>query len=230
MSDDMTYQEITRIKSNIQSFVEKINELSQEFDFDFQQSDKSFFSFIAKHIVFFKYLSEGDSSNFSYKVLISDFYYIILAIVKGEVRYMYVNERSIIENYLRSIIDISVQDNHVTDRVFQELRLKKFHYNFTDKEYSLIRSEYCTSCEYIHGSNILNDNLALVLDECVNKRFTIAERNKYYIRIQDVLKSFDRLLISENALFVSGCFHRKKSVLSYLLGTEPLDLLFQIVN
>ena len=230
MNDDMTYQETARIKSNIQSFVEKIKELSQEFDFDFQQLDGNFFSFIAKHIVFFKYLSEGDSSNFSYKVLISDFYYIILAIVKGEVRYMYVNERSIIENYLRSIMDISVQDNHVTDKVFQELRQKNFHCGFDEAEYSLIRSEYRTSCGYIHGSNILNDNLALVLDECANKRFTIAERKEYYIRVQAVLKSFDRLLISENALFVSGCFHRKKSILSYLLGKDLLDLLFQIVN
>ena len=222
MNDDMTYQETARIKSNIQSFVEKIKELSQEFDFDFQQLDGNFFSFIAKHIVFFKYLSEGDSSNFSYKVLISDFYYIILAIVKGEVRYMYVNERS--------IIDISVQDNHVTDNVFQELRQKSFHCGFDEAEYSLIRSEYRTSCGYIHGSNILNDNLASVLDECANKKFTIAERKKYYIRMQAVLKSFDRLLISENALFVSGCFHRKKSILSYLLGRDLLDLLFQIVN
>ena len=56
MNDDMTYQETARIKSNIQSFVEKIKELSQEFDFDFQQLDGNFFSFIAKHIVFFKYL------------------------------------------------------------------------------------------------------------------------------------------------------------------------------
>lgn len=230
MNMDMTYQEIARIKSNIQNFVEKIKELSQEFNFDFQQLDRNFFSFIAKHIVFFKYLSDGGNSNFSYKVLISDFYYIILAIVKGEVRYMYVNERSIIENYLRSIMDISLQDNHVTDKVFKELRQKNFYCNFDDTEYSLIRSEYRTSCEYIHGSNILDDNLAVVLDECVNKKFTITERKKYYIRIQDVLKSFDRLLISENALFVSGCFHRKKSVLSYLLGEEPLNLLFQIIN
>ena len=64
MNDDMTYQEIARIKSNIQSFVEKIRELSQEFDFDFQQSDGNFFSFIAKHIVFFKYLS-GSVKSFA---------------------------------------------------------------------------------------------------------------------------------------------------------------------
>lgn len=43
MNDDMTYQETARIKSNIQSFVEKIKELSQEFDFDFQQLDGNFF-------------------------------------------------------------------------------------------------------------------------------------------------------------------------------------------
>lgn len=230
MSDDMTYQEITRIKSNIQSFVEEIRKLSQEFSFDFQQYDGDFFSFIAKHIVFFKYLSDGDSSNFSYKILISDFYYIILAIIKGEIRYMYVNERSIIENYLRSIMNISIQDNHVTNQVFQEFRQKDFHCEFNEAKYSLIHGEYRTSCEYIHGSNILNDNLALVLDECANKIFTIVERKKYYIRIQSVLKSFDRLLISEKALFVSGCFHRKKSILSYLLGKNSLDLLFQVVT
>ena len=34
MNDDMTYQETARIKSNIQSFVEKIKELSQKIAID----------------------------------------------------------------------------------------------------------------------------------------------------------------------------------------------------
>ena len=143
---------------------------------------------------------------------------------------MYVNERSIIENYMRAIMEISLENNHITESVFQEMRNKKFIYNFTDIEYSLIKNEYVIACGYIHGGNILNDNLAYVLDECINSKFEIRERNKYYIRLQNVLKIFDKLIISEKALYISGCYHRKKSVMEYLIGKNQVDLLFEILN
>ena len=38
--------------------------------------------------------------------------------------------------------------------------------------------------------NILNDNLAYVLDECENDKFPIKDRVKYYIRVQDVFENF----------------------------------------
>ena len=230
MTMDMTYLEIKEIKSNIKQFLDEIQKFAEIKQFEVVQKDRDFFSFIAKHIVFFKYLYKGARNTYYYKVLISDLYYLILSIIEREMRYMYVNERSIIENYMRAIMQISLQDNHITESIFQEMRSKNFQCDFTNAEYSLIKNEYVTSCEYIHGGNILSDNLAYVFDECVNNDFEIKDRSKYYIRVQNVFKIFDKLIVAENTLYISGCYHRKKSVLEYLIGKDLVELLFKILN
>mgnify|MGYP000600420539 CR=1 FL=1 len=46
---------------------------------------------------------------------------------------MYVNERSIIENYMRAIMQISLQDDHINESVFQEMRNKNFTVNLQMK-------------------------------------------------------------------------------------------------
>ena len=52
---------------------------------------------------------------------------------------MYLNERSIIENYVRLIVNKNVESDHVTENVFNELKNQTYKYNFTDEEYSLIK-------------------------------------------------------------------------------------------
>ena len=230
MTMDMTYLEIKEIKSNIKQFLDEIQRIAHNQQFEYAQEDRDFFSFIAKHIIFFKYLYKGAQGVYFYKVLISDLYYLILSIIKCEIRYMYVNERSVIENYMRVIMGVSLEYSHITEAVFQEMHDKIFQCNFTEAEYSLIKNEYVTSCEYIHGGNILNDNLAYVFDECVNNNFTIKEKGKYYIRLQNILKIFDKLIIAEKTLYINGCYHRKKSVMEYLVGKDQVELLFEILN
>lgn len=227
---DMTYLEIKEIKSNIERFLDKIQKIAQIQQFEYARKDNDFFSFIAKHIIFFKYLYRGSQDTYFYKVLISDLYYLILSVIKSEMRYMYVNERSIIENYMRAIMGVSVENGHITETIFREMHTKSFQCSFTEAEYSLIKSEYVTSCGYIHGGNILNDNLAYVFDECTNTNFAIKERNKYYIRLQNVLKIFDKLIIAEKTLYVNGCYHRKKSIMEYLIGKDQVELLFKILD
>lgn len=226
----MTYQEISNIKININEFLVEVQKISRQFGFKYLQFDNDFFSFIAKHVIFFKYLYVGQKNGYFYKVLISDLYYLVLSILKNERRYMYVNERSIIENYMRVIMCISLQDNHITEKIFKEMHRKNFECDFSDDEYSLIKNEYSTSCAYIHGGDILNDSLAYVFNECMCPEFKDMERRKYYIRFQNVLKIFDKLAISSDALYISGCFHRKKSIMQYLVGKEQVDLLFRILD
>lgn len=227
---EMTYQEVDGIKSNIAIFLRQIEKIAVQYNFDTMQGDKDFFTFIAKHIVFFKYIYSNAEDKYFYKVLISDFYYFILSIVKNEIRYMYVNERSIIENYLRAIMQVTVEDNHVTDAVFKELRQTHFECDFQDEEYALIKSEYAVSCGYVHGGDILNDNLAYVLCECEHQSYDAKKRNKHYQQLKKMIKVFDRLLIARYALFISGCFHRRKSVMEYLVGKDNVDLLFKIIS
>lgn len=230
MNDDMTYQEINSIKVNIKEFLAEVQKKSKQFGFEYLQFDNDFFTFIAKHVIYFKYLYLGQKNAYFYKVLISDLYYFVLSILENERRYMYVNERSIIENYMRAIMCISLQDNHITDEIFKEMRKKNFECGLSESEYSLIKNEYSISCAYIHGGNILNDSLVYVFNRCICPKFKDIERKKYYIRFQNVIKIFDKLIVSSDTIYISGCFHRKKSVMQYLIGKEQVELLFRVLN
>lgn len=225
---DMTYSEIEYVKSNINNFVEMIAQISKAEDFEFKQCDKEFFVFIAKHIVFLKYLYNGMGRLYFFKVIISDLYYYVLSIIKGEIRYMYLNERSIIENYTRAATHIMVEDDHVTENTFKLIKEKKYPFKFTSDDYALIKDEYRTSCGYIHGGNVLEDNLSFVFDECINNKKIIKNKTNYYMRIINIIKVYDKILISEYSDKVSGCYHRRKSLLKYLIGEECLELLFKL--
>ena len=48
---DMTYLEIKEIKSNIKQFLDEIQRIAQNQQFEYTQKDHDFFSFIAKHII-----------------------------------------------------------------------------------------------------------------------------------------------------------------------------------
>ncbi len=230
MAKDMTYEEIAAIKANISAFVDKIKQISESYNFDISQCDANFFSFISKHIVFFKYIYDGSDNLYFVKVLISDFYYLVLSIVKSEERYMYVNLRSIIENYTRAIMQVTVQDNHVTQSVFEQLSQTNFRCNFTAPEYSLIKSEYVTACGYVHGGDILCNSLASVLSECEHFPTPKKKRNEYYAQWSKMIKVFDRLLIAQYPDFINGRFHRRKSVMGYLIGDDQVDLLFRLIK
>ena len=45
-----------------------------------------------------------------------------------------------------------------------------------------------------------------MLDECENDKFPIKDRVKYYIRVQDVLKTFDKLIVAEKNIIYKWMF------------------------
>ena len=226
MSYDMTYSELKSIKSNIDIFINKLNEISISFNHELTQEEKAFFVFISKHIIFFKYLYEGMGNMYFFKVIISDLYYYTLSILKNETRYIYLNERSIIENYTRAVIRKTVEADHVTENLFLKIKDLEFSFDFTEQDYSLIKSEYTTSCGYIHGSSLLDGDLSFVLEKCLENSKFIKDINKYHERIRKIFKIYDKMLISEYGNSISSCFHRQKTIFEYLLGEDCLDLLF----
>lgn len=230
MSNDITYSELVLIKSNINEFNNKLEEIAISLGHELTQEEQSFYIFISKHIVLFKYLYNGMNNQYFFKVMISDLYYFILSILKGETRYVYVNERSIIENYTRAITRKTVEEDHVTEKLFLTMKSIEFSFEFTESDYALIKDEYKTSCGYIHGGNILNDSLASVLGECLENNILIKDTNRYHDKIRKILKIYDKMLISEYGEYISGCFHRRKTIFEYLLGKECLELLFSVTK
>lgn len=228
MIKDITYSELEKIKEDIKKFNDKLESIAVSLNNKLTQEERDFYAFISKHIIFFKYLYNGMDDQYFFKVIISDLYYFILSMLKGETRYVYVNERSIIENYTRAITRKTVEEDYVTEKLFLTMKNIKFSFDFKESDYALIKDEYTTSCEYIHGGNILNDSLVCALDECLNNTILIKDINKYHNRIKKLFKIFDKMLISEYGEYINGCFHRKKSILEYLLGKDCLELLFLV--
>ena len=226
LKEDMTYNEVESCKVEIKKFITEINVL-EGYSLNIKPDDESFFIVISKHILFFKYLYMCDTNVFYFRVLISDLYYYIESILKSDVRYMYLNERSIIENYTRLITNIDVKNDHITDNSFQILKKKADELKLEESEFSLVKSEYTVACGYVHGSDIIKNDLSYVFDECIHKKSGLNERPKYYNRMKRVFKYFDSMLICVYPNYISGCFHRRKALLEYLIGQKYVDLLFQ---
>ncbi len=226
MTNDMTYSEISYIKSDINSFITRLEKYSENYNIQLDQADKSFFIVISKHIIFWKYMYRNNKIGRFYKVLISDGYNYIISIIKREIRYVYVNERSIIENYVRLLINRTLEEDHVTDKIFKEIKDKSYKFVFNNDDYSLIKSEYSISCSYIHGGNALDECLICVFEECIQIEKEFKDKNKYYTRIQRILRLFDQMLVSVYTEEVDGAFLRRKSLLEYLVGKECVEILF----
>jgi hypothetical protein len=121
VNEDMTYNEIETCKKEIKKFITDIHNI-KGYNLNIKTYDEEFFVIVSKHIIFFKYLLMGNTAVFYFKSIISDLYYYIDSILKLEVRYMYLNERSIIENYTRLITNISIIGAHVTENSFHILK------------------------------------------------------------------------------------------------------------
>lgn len=225
---DMTYAEIKSIKKEISSFTDAVKIFSKNNSRELSSNDISFFTFIAKRIIFFKYFIQGIDINSKYfcEVMISDLYYLITDIIQGNWRYVHVNERSIIENYTRLLISVSLEDNHVTVKMIDSLKTRFINDKILEKDFSFIKGEYVNSCNYIHGGELLKDSLVIVFSEIHEKHWNTIKINEYYQKIFKMFKIYEKMLLIEHNSYIDGCFHRKKTLLDYLLGNGTSDSLF----
>lgn len=223
--DDMTYGEILRTKQNIELFISNLKSISEKEAYKYETQDIDFFIFISKEIIFLKNLYLYGKQIYIFAVLISDFYNYILSILKNEHRYIYLNERSIIENYIRLILYRNTQ--HFTFESFDTL--KETYPDILDNDtFSLLKSEYREACGYIHGGDILKESLSFYFDSCMIKKIDFKNKGKYYNRISRLLKIYNRILIKKYPQFINDVFHRRKSFLKYLLGSDLLEFLFTV--
>ena len=219
--------EINLVKFETNKFIKVICAYAEENEVEIQQTDTDFYRVLAKHILFFKYILTAYPSSYFVQVIISDFYYYIISDLKNEARYSFLNERSIIENYLRMIIKNDDYNTHITHNTFEELI--NGPYVIDQIEYSLIKSEYTNSCGYIHGNQILKDQLSSLFEDCIKNdvKKSLQKRIAQQDLIVRLLKILDRLFIENNTDIISSSFHRRKSVLKYLLGESNMEILFK---
>lgn len=224
---DMTYTEILQLKEDFAKFIDYIQIYCQQKKFEVTQNDRDFFIFISKRIIFFKTINLTDTPLYTIKVLISDMYNLILTIINNEKRYIYLNERSIIENYTRLVLNSNLENDHITVNLFDKIK-NNYSTIFTNDIFSLIKNEYRIACSYIHGGNSLESSLISYFNECIAANECLTERYKYYDRFKKIIQCYDKIFIYTHGFLIDVAFHRRKSVLGYLLGSKYVDLLFQL--
>jgi len=227
MSYDLTYNEIALLKEDITKFLEHLSCYSQQNNFQITQNDKDFFAFLSKRISFLKTINQIDKPSYSIKVLISDMYNLIITIISNQKRYIYLNERSIIENYMRLVLNKSLENDHITVNLFDEIK-NTYPDVFSPNTFSLLKSEYCMSCSYVHGGRDLDGSLISYFKECIHDNESLTDRQKYYDRIKKIIQSYETVLLYTQGSLIDVAFHRRKSVLGYLLGGKYVELLFQL--
>lgn len=225
MNSELSIIEIQMYKTDLNKFIERLNLFSEENNFNIQENDKSLFIFISKRIYFFKILN-NDMNNHHIEVLISDYLHFIISIIRQENRYLYLNERSIIENHMRFIFNDTVENNHITNDLFGKLKIKYGNY-FNENKYSLLKSEYAEACNYIHGGKILKESLCLFFNDYISVKNSI-NRNNHYERLIKIIKCFDMCVLSTNVELIDVSFHRRKSLLKYLMGDNYHKQLFKL--
>lgn len=217
-------------KSEIQNLIKKIIESSKEEKLSYDQEDIKFYTFIAKHILFFKHIKNTFTEQRELSVLISDLYNLIVSDLKKEIRYSHLIERSIIENYLRLSIKEEKFISHIDYTAFETIKTPEFC--LCKGEYNLIYDAYKNSSKFIHGAENLDGYLADIFLDCMYPKeiTTKRKKNKNINRRFKLVNSLDKLFIIQNASFVDLAFHRNKSALSYLLNETLVDLYYQTID
>ena len=178
----MDFEDLEIIKRDIKKFVEQL-ELNSRDKITLMDDEKNFFKFLAKHILFFKELYRFDKSKYFLEVLISDIFSYIISIINGEKRYIFLNERSIIENYIRYLMN----ENHIKENTFDKLKEKieiadKFILLATEKA---INSKWCNwELGLGDAAKYMKNNIALFPITKNNENFQGTEYLTIYPRIE----------------------------------------------
>lgn len=207
---DLTFKELSDIKSEINSFI--------EFEFYFlDELEKNNLRFVLKRVVFLKYLIRQTGGDFRFQALASDIMYLISSIKKGETRYYYFNLRSIIEQALRIINNIDSTDT-ITNSSIMEKTKELIDVNAIVINLDVIKNEYSTSCLYVHGNENANMELAEFYQNCIEHNNQIENLSQKLRVLVKLLKElFDLILIIQNSV-VDAAYHRRKSILKFLVG------------
>ena len=226
----MNYVEVKIHKDEINNLIQYIEDYAiKSKSITIDNRTKEFYRLISKQIIFFKCILNAYPKTYFIKVIISDFLSLILNDIKLETRYYYLNQRSIIENYLRLILKDEQYVTHITKQSFLDLKQQN-ESNLSEKDYSKIVNEYKIACSYIHGGDFLRVHLVSNFEECLDSKTKISERQRksQISQFINLISILNELFLLHNTEEIDSSFHRSKVTLEYLMGKRYMDKFYQI--
>ncbi len=213
---DPTFEELRRVKEEIQSFVAEVFNPASE-------HVKNYFINICKKVVLLKYLVRQHPSDYRYRAMLSDLCYLLNSIERGELRYYYLNVRSIIEQSMRIVADVEDTSTITNIELMEKVKVVKenvSHVRVVNTD--IIHDEYSKACLYVHGNSNANMELAEYYINTFREPKNIEGLETKLNQLVLLLKSILSLMIISNSELVDAAFHRRKSILRYLINDDAI--------
>ncbi|WP_434717563.1 hypothetical protein [Lactococcus lactis] len=224
-------EEIKLVQRDIDNFINYFGEVNTQ--------EIELFRFLGKKIIFLKLLQNNLPSSIEYtyiKQLTSDLLYLIKSYKDDEIRYIYLNIRSIIEAFARLFNEVEYGTNRVTMTVLLE-NINEYIMvnNLKDKsgkiiDYSRLKSLYSESCLFVHGDSSNKESLSEHYQSVLEPKIVKKEKNKIS---RTIIFLLDTLIIISSYRFsnkINDYFVRKKDLLKFLVGDFNLGIIKNYSN
>ena len=141
------------------------------------------------------------------------------------IRYYYLNVRSIIENSLRFINGYN-SSNTISTQELIDLTKQFIHAkNISNVDFNVIESEYSKACDFVHGNITARMPLAQSFEDCFGEKNKMPKMN---IMLQQSIKLIDELfkvMAHSHIQLIDSAFHRRKTILRYLVNDNFLSVI-----
>lgn len=221
------------VKEDIAEFVDMLGYTNQE--------DLELLRFISKKIIFLKDIKSvipeiDDSVSFYINQIISDLIYLIESYQKNELRYTYLNMRSLIEGFARLFSLVESGTNKVSmtlllENINEYINLNDLvDSNGKKLEYSRLKSLYKECCLYVHGNIKANFSLLEYYKEIQNKSITLQQKRKLNSDIKFLINVLITIACYRFSSPLNDIFFRGKLKLEFLIGKENVSLIKNHLN
>ncbi|NSM90972.1 hypothetical protein HRE55_10585, partial [Enterococcus faecalis] len=156
--------------------------------------------------------------------MISDLMYLMASYHKGEVRYFYLNIRSVIEAFSRLFSEVETSTNRITmttllDNIANYITLNDLRDSKEDSlDYPRLKGLYRECCLYVHGNINAKYSLIEFYNELLNEEITSAQKRKMSNDIKFLASILTNISCYRYSITLNDVFFRGKNKLGYLIG------------
>lgn len=223
--------ELQYLKDDIDALINVLGDLNEE--------DKSLFRYLGKKAIFIKDLKYNLHVNGEYSYisqLLSDIMYLIKSYKDDEIRYTYLNIRSIIEAYTRLFNRVPYGSNIISmSTLLENINRYITRNNLKDNNgkiinYSRLKSLYSESCLYIHGNKEARQTLHENYQTANNPQIDSKNKNKLNRSIRFLFETLVLLASYRFSTILNDYSIRRKLMLKYLIGDYNVSVIREYSN
>lgn len=173
---------------------------------------------ITKLIIFMKTVINYKKPTHYNNCLLYDILSVMNSLTSTSIRQFHYVFRSFIENFIRSMLNLSDTDETGVNELFRRFR-DTFGGSESDEIINYVYREYTNSCLYVHSNAKANVSIQVHLSEIISTNdFTPKTLVTTIIKILKTLQKMTHLIIHAYPHIVENAFYRRKQLLRYLIG------------